>query len=219
VKQESPNTAWNSPQEKRSLRLLNRAAIQNEVLKTRAEILLIRLNYAVGIDGMLGMLSWCGMDPHMFDLVLPAAETHEHGVIRFTAPEHAARFVEACDIPGNVCCPAVQSIAVLLREFVDRLPPNLDPSVLLIRDNGRKFVHLRVYELLEMLRREPISTPTFPENGMVHGGVISEPRLKDCLNRPRTAGYDMYDGSEQKSDGGIRLADTIAVHRGRRTHG
>lgn len=96
--------------------------------------------------------------------------------------------------------PAVQNVAVLLGEFAARLPPNHDPYLLLIRDNGRKFLHVKVFELLEMLRREPISTSSYPEQE--HGRVISEPLLKDCLNRPR---FDAYEGPTEPSGGGIRL--------------
>jgi hypothetical protein len=181
-------------------------AVQREVLETGANIILIRLDYKVGIDGILGMLSWCGLEPYMFDLVLPPAAIPDHGFIRFTAPEYAARFVEACDVPGCVCFPAGQNVLVLLREFADRLPRNKDdPYVLLTRDNGRVFVHLKVLELLDILRREPISNAAVPE----HGRVISEPQLKDCLNRPR---YKTHDASCDApatitTGGGIRLED------------
>lgn len=179
-----------------------RAAVTREVLETRAHTLLISLDYAVGIDDMLGMLAWCGLDSPMYDLVLPPAAANEHGFIRFTAPEYAARFVEACDISECVCYPAIQSLPVLLKKFADRLPPNYDdPYVLLVRDNGRNFIQMKVNELLETLRREPNPSSSYPE----HGRVISEPRLKDTLNRPR---FDAYGGSAKNSDGGI--------HRGRR---
>jgi hypothetical protein len=161
-------------------------------------LLLIRLDYPVGIDGMLGMLSWCGLEPHMFELVLPPAAAHELGLIRFTAPEFAARFVEACDIPGSLCSPAAQRLDVLLNDFVSRLPNPDDHYVLHMRDHGRRPVHMRVLEFLDMLRREPIAPTAYPE----HGRAIAEPRLKDCLNRPR---HEAYDATANNADVGIRL--------------
>lgn len=185
------------PQESRSERVQNRMAVQREVLEGRAEILLIRLNCPVGIDEVLGMLSWCGMDPHMYDIVFPPAVAHEPGFIRFTAPEYAARFVEACDLPGSMCSPTLQDLPVLLETFAERLPPNQDdPYVFLFRDNGRNVMHLKLLELLGMLRRELISTSSSPEKGR----VISEPRLKDSLNQPRFGAYG--DGPLKQPDWG-----------------
>jgi hypothetical protein len=205
AKRESLRPAWSSPpQETRNSRHFSRMVVQREVLQTGAKVILIRLDYKVGIDDLLGMLSWCGLEPYMFDLVLPPAAIPEHGFIRFTAPEYAARFVEACDVPGCVCFPAGQNVVVLLREFADRLPrSNDDPLVLLTRDNGRVFVHVKLFELLDILRREPISNAAYPE----HGRVISEPQLKNCLNRPRYETQDASCDTPAKNNVGIRLEE------------
>jgi hypothetical protein len=176
---------------------VHRMAVLREVIEKRTDTLLIRLDYAVGIDGMLGMLSWCGMESNMYDLVVPPAAAHELGLIRFTASEYAARFVEACDISRSVCLPAAQRLEVLLHELVYRSPNCDDHYMFVILDHGRQSMHLRVLDFLEKLRGELISSPaSYPE----HGRVIAEPRLKDCLNRPREA----YDDAPN-SDLGISL--------------
>jgi hypothetical protein len=222
-----PNAQWSSPTPE-NLHYVHRMAVRKEVLETRTYTILIRLDYAVGIDGMLGMLQWFGLETNTYDLVLPPVTACDApGLIRFTAPEYAARFVEACEMPGSALAPARQRLEIMLKEFNDRMPNRQDHHLLLIRDGGRP-VHLRVVEFLEMLRRELISRNSiqYPEHGAVrgnapaqalemlqrkpismhaypeHGTVLAEPLLKDCLNRPR---HEAYDAPASNTDVGIRL--------------
>jgi hypothetical protein len=155
---------------------------------------------------VLGMLAWCGVDT-VHDLVLPPAAATQHGVVlppgvlpcpapdgpaagwsgrpygpdgpeSPDGPQYAAHSVEAYDIPESFCYPAIRSLPVLLKELeLDTLPPKYESQAMKVKEL-----------LLETLRGEPNCSPSYPE----HGRVISEPRLKDSLNRPR---FDASGGS------------------------
>jgi hypothetical protein len=145
--------------------------LDHEAIRRRfeahADILLTRLDYAVaslGLAGMQGRLSTCEVDSRVYDLLLPPATA-----ARFIAPEYAARFVEVSDLLGSDA-PVAQNAEVLMKGFADGLPQK-DPYVLLIPNNGRGFIDVMVFVRLH-------------DSGD-DGRVISDPRLKDCLNRPR----------------------------------
>lgn len=192
----------------RNSRPLDRVAAPQESAESRPEVRLMSLGDAVGMDGTLGEVLWCGLDPQMYDTVCPPATAD--GVARQIAPEYAVRFIEECSglrMPTFAHPPAGRSLAAVLRGLADRLPPNHhQPHVLLVRDRRHEFVHLILLERLQMPQQGSISTSASAE----HGEAISERRLTDFLNRPRV---DAQDGSLKNSDGSIRRA--VCRNRGR----
>jgi hypothetical protein len=68
----------------------------------------------------------------------------------------------------------------MLKEFADRLPPDLDAPNVLFLPEGHRLLHLILFERLETGGPEP---PTLARREP--GATISDPGLKDSLNRPR----------------------------------